>query len=248
MQRSMKRWWVTLGSAVWLSAAVGAAGCGTSGDGTTPVVTGGGGSGSGGDPGPAQTTTGPYEPLTVGASWTYHVNDTGVVYDKVSTVEATEDAGGMFAGVTVFRVHDHFPAEEQNTWYQVDGSVVKRLHEDVLNGALLKSEDWFSPFRLRVDETAEHMVAGAAWTMSYMDTASNPPKAVTMTAKSDAWRVDGVDEMVSVPFGTFMSLHVTRTDPSDGSTKSFWFVRGVGKVKEQTSGGHKEELAAYAAP
>ena len=43
-----------------------------------------------------------------------------MVYDKVTTVEAMEDAGGMFAGVTVFRVHDHFPAEDQNTWYQVD--------------------------------------------------------------------------------------------------------------------------------
>ncbi|HET6148631.1 MAG TPA: hypothetical protein VFH68_13940 [Polyangia bacterium] len=245
-----RRLWVTWSSAIGLLvAAAGAAGCGTGGDGTTPVVTGGGGSGGAAPPGPVQTTSGPYEPLAVGASWTYHVNDSGMTYDKVSTVEATEDAGGMYAGVTVFRVHDHFTAEDQNTWYQVDGSMVKRLHENVLDAAgNLKSEDWFAPFRLRVDESADHMVAGAAWVMSYMDTESKPPKAPTMTSKNDAWRVDAVDEPVSVPFGTFLSLHVTRTDPVDGSTKSFWFVRGVGKVKEQTSGGHKEELTAHTAP
>jgi hypothetical protein len=247
----MHRLCATWGSAIWLllMAAAGAAGCGTGGEGTTPAVTGGAGSGGSDPPGPVQTTTGPYEPLAVGASWTYHVNDSGVVYDKVSTVEAMEDAGGMYAGVTVFRVHDHFTAEDQNTWYQVDGALVKRLHENVLDAAgNLKSEDWFTPFRLRVDESADHMVAGAAWAMSYMDAESKPSKAPTVTTRNDAWRVDGVDETVSVPFGTFLSLHVTRTDPSDGSTKSFWFVRGLGKVKEMTSGGHKEELTAHSAP
>jgi hypothetical protein len=38
---------------------------------------------------------------------------------------------------------------------------------------------------------------------------------------------------------------VTRTDPADGSIKTQWFVRGVGKVRELTGAGHKEELTAY---
>ena len=52
----------------------------------------------------------------------------------------------------------------------------------------------------------------------------------------------------SVPAGNFASLHLTRTDSSDGSTKSYWFVRGVGKVREATSGGHIEELTSYHQP
>jgi hypothetical protein len=70
----------------------------------------------------------------------------------------------------------------------------------------------------------------------------NKPGATTM--KTDNWRVDGVDEPVTVPYGTFLSLHVSRTDPTDGSIKSFWFVRGVGKVKETNNSGHLEELSA----
>jgi len=240
----MHRLWLTWGSAILMSGVV-AAGCGGGSDPSTmPVTTGGGGNGGGGAPGPVQTTSGPYEPLAVGASWTYHVNDQGVVYDKVSTVESMEDAGGMFAGVTVFKVHDHFPAEDQNTWYQVDGLTVKRLHDDAHTGATLKSDDWYSPYRLRVDETPEHLVAGASWSMGYMDTATKPPKPAMTTAQTDGWRVDGVDEVITVPLGTFLSLHLTRTDPVDSSSKSFWFVRGIGKVKEQTSGGHREELSA----
>jgi hypothetical protein len=48
-----------------------------------------------------------------------------------------------------------------------------------------------------------------------------------------------------VPAGTFNALKVTRTDTADGSTKTQWFVRGVGKVRELTANGHKEELTAY---
>src|SRR6185295_1845091 len=98
------------------------------------------------------------------------------------------------------------------------------------------SDDWYSPYRLRVDETPEHLVAGASWSMGYMDTATKPPKPAMTTAQTDGWRVDGVDEVITVPLGTFLSLHLTRTDPVDSSSKSFWFVRGIGKVKEQTSG------------
>ena len=69
---------------------VGAGGCG-GGSGTTetPPITG-----DDVDAGPPTVTTGPYQPLTVGSTWTYHVEDQGVVYDKQSSVEAFEDMGG----------------------------------------------------------------------------------------------------------------------------------------------------------
>jgi hypothetical protein len=208
----------------------------------------GGGASSNLDPGTgadaaAQATSGPYEPLAVGVAWTYHVNDNGVTYDKTSTVMDTEDAGGPAAGITVFHLVDTFPADKQDTWYQADGLVVKRLHDDDLDSSgNVKTDDWYSPFRLRVDETPEHLVAGATWSLTFTDTHTSTTKAATTTPKTDNWRVDGLDEPVTVPYGTFLSLHVSRTDPTDGSVKSFWFVRGIGKVKETNNSGHLEEL------
>ena len=216
-----------------------AAGCSSSGGTSSNLDNGQGGSDSA-----VQPTSGPYEPLAVGVTWTYHVNDNGVTYDKTSTVQDTEDAGGPDAGITVFHLVDTFPADKQDTWYQVDGQVVKRLHDDDLDSAgNVKTDDWYAPFRLRVDETPEHTVAGATWSLTLTDTHTSLMKAPTTSTKTDNWRVEGLDEEVTVPYGTFASLHVSRTDPSDGSIKSFWFVRGVGKVKETNNTGHLEELA-----
>jgi len=44
---------------------------------------------------------------------------------------------------------------------------------------------------------------------------------------------------------TFNALKITRTDTADGSTKTQWFTRGVGKIREVTGQGHTEELSAY---
>lgn len=233
--RSMAIWGALVGTLLALES-----GCG-GGGGTTSPLNGGGGSGS---DAAVQQTSGDYEPLAVGVSWTYHVDDNGVTYDKTTAVIATEDAGGPAAGITVFHLVDTFPANKQDTWYQVDGQVVKRLHDDSLDGSgNVKTDDWYSPYRLRVDETPEHTAAGAAWSMTLTDTHTPMGKPSTMTMKTDNWRVDGVDEPVTVPYGTFQSLHVSRTDPNDGSVKSFWFVRGIGKVKETNNSGHLEELA-----
>ena len=221
-------------------------GCSGGGGTSSPLHGSGGGSGS---DAAAQMTTGPYEPLAVGVSWTYHVNDNGVAYDKTSTVMDTEDAGGQAAGITVFRLVDNFPNDKQTTWYQVDGQVVKRLHDNSLDSSgNVKAEDWYSPYRLRVDETPEHTVVGAAWSQMLTDTHTPAMKPATSVMKTDNWHVDGVDEPVTVPYGTFAALHVSRTDPTDGSIKSFWFVRGIGKVKETNSSGHLEELTARSAP
>jgi len=234
-------------AATAVSLAALAAGCGGGSTGTTGNVGGGGEGGS--MVGPITPTSGPYEPLAVGASWTYHVNDKGVIYDKTSTVETQEDAGGPKAGTSAFRLRDTFPSESQLTWYQVDGDIVKRVHELALDSTgATKSEDWYDPYRLRIDTTAEHTVAGATYSNAFTQNHTSRSKPPTAQAQNDGWKVEGVDEPVAVPAGNFASLHLTRTDSIDGSSKSFWFVRGIGKVKEATSGGHSEELTSYHKP
>jgi len=66
-----------------------------------------------------------------------------------------------------------------------------------------------------------------------------------MSNQAETWTVEGVDVVTKVPAGTFNALKVTRTDTADGSTKTQWFTRGVGKIRELTSQGHKEELTSY---
>jgi hypothetical protein len=215
------------------------------------VATGCGGSGSSGDGGgtpigPVTPTDGPYQPLTVGTMWTYHVDDQGVVYDKQSNVEALEDIGGMAAGIMGYRVRETIKSAIQLTWYEVTATDVRRHHDQLTdNTGALASDEWYTPYLLRIDSSPDHLMANAAWTMDYMDTKTTSSKPTSTTNKSQNWHVDAVDMPVAVPAGTFASLKVTFTEKSDGSTKTQWFVKGIGKVREETSLGHTELLTQY---
>src|SRR6478752_4723920 len=217
--------------------AIGGSGCGGGGSDTTD---------SGGPVGPPQTTTGPYQPLTVGSTWTYHVDDQGTVYDKQSAVEAFEDMGGMAAGTMGYRVRETIKASIQLTWYEQTTTDVRRHHDQLsdTSGRQL-SDEWYSPYLLRVDESTDHLQQGANWTINYEKTKTTSSKPTATTNQAETWTVEGVDMVTAVPAGTFNALKVTRTDTADGSTKTQWFVRGVGKIREQTGQGHVEELTAY---
>jgi hypothetical protein len=219
--------------------AVGGSGC-SGGSDTTPPPNGDL------DAGPPQTTTGPYQPLTVGSTWSYRVDDQGIVYDKMSSVEAYEDMGGAMAGTMGFKVRETIKGSIQTTWYEVTATDVRRHHDQMsdTSGRLL-SDEWYTPYLLRVDEAPDHLVAGATWSISYVKTETTSSKPTSMSNQSETWTVDAVDVVTAVPAGTFNALKVTRTDTADGSTKTQWFTRGVGKIREQTGAGHFEELTSY---
>jgi hypothetical protein len=218
--------------------AIGGSGCGGGSDTGTPITDA--------DAGPPQVTSGPYQPLSVGTTWTYHVEDQSTVYEKQSTVQAFEDMGGAIAGTMGYKVQETIKASVQLTWYEQTATDVRR-HHDVLSDTSGRqlSDEWYSPYLLRVDEAPEHLQAGASWTISYSKTKTTASKPETMSNQAETWTVDGVDVVTAVPAGTFNALKVTRTDTADGSTKTQWFVRGVGKIRELTGNGHKEELTAY---
>jgi hypothetical protein len=222
--------------------AIGGAGCGGSGSGTGTTST----PYNDADAGPPTTTSGPYQPLTIGSTWTYHVNDQGVEYEKDSSVEALEDMGGMEAGVMGYRVRETVKASVQLTWYEQTATDVRRHHDTLTDttGRML-SDEWYAPYLLRVDEAPDHLQTGATWTIDYMHTKTTSSKPTTTTNQSEGWKVDGVDVYTVTKAGTFNALRLTRTDTSDGSTKTQWFVRGVGKVRELTGAGHFEELESY---
>jgi hypothetical protein len=198
------------------------------------------------DAGPPMTTSGPYQPLTVGSTWTYRVDDQGFQYDKTSTVESLEDMGGAKAGTTGYRVRENVKSAMQLTWYDQSGTEVRRHHDQFFDDQnRMLSDEWYSPFMLRVDEAPEHMQMGAAWSIDFVNTKTTSDKPTAMLNHTESWKVDGVDVVVGVPAGSFYSLQVTRTDVGDGAVKTMWFVKGVGKVKELTNAGHLEELTSY---
>src|SRR3954471_7242463 len=134
--------------------AIGASGCGGGSNQTTPPITDA-------DAGPPIITTGPYQPLTVGSTWTYHVDDQGTVYDKQSSVEAFEDMGGDIAGTMGFKVRETIKSSVQLTWYEVTASDVRRHHDQLADDAGRQlSDEWYSPYLLRVDEAPDHLMAG----------------------------------------------------------------------------------------
>jgi hypothetical protein len=113
---------------------------------------------------------------------------------------------------------------------------------------VMSSEDWYTPYDLRVDESPDHLTAGAAWTLSYMDAHASASKPAATKTITENWTTDAANETVTVPAGTFSALKITRTDTSDGTAKSQWFVPGVGKIRESNTTGHLEELTSYTIP
>lgn len=200
----------------------------------------------------ATMTTGRYQPLVVGAQWVYQVTDTNnVAYTKTSNVVSYEDVGGAFAGTMAYKVSETVKASTQYTWYQMTDTDVRRLHDQTLDSTgALSSDEWYTPYDLRIDESPEHLTAGAMWQLTYQDAKTNAKNGtVKTTTTTENWSCDAVAETVTVPAGTFSAVRITRTDTASGGTaKTQWFVPGVGKVREQNNTGHVEVLTAYTIP
>jgi hypothetical protein len=215
----------------------------------------GGSTGTGGDGNLAadgavpMVTSGPYQPMVVGATWVYNVTDTGVSYVKNSSVLAYEDLGGQAAGTMGYKVSETIKTDTQLTWYEVTATDVRRHHDQEIDASgNLKTEDWYTPYDLRVDESPDHLMAGADWTMTYQDAHTSTTKPTSDKTINEKWTTDAVNEVVTEPAGTFNALKITRTNTADGTAKSQWFVQGVGKIRESNTTGHLEQLTSYMIP
>lgn len=181
-------------------------------------------------------TTGRYLPLATGRSWTYRVTDvaTGAVKTKTQVVGALENITAVHAGVMAYKVTTTQPGGTTESWQQDTGSAIRR-HKENDNAGATASTTQFDPYRTRVDETPAHVVAGAQWSESYTELVTVTGMAQTTAAKNERWNVVAVDEPVTVPAGTFCTLHLHRVSTvggMPGSDKQYWFARGVGKIKE----------------
>lgn len=108
-------------------------------------------------------------------------------------------------------------------------------------------DQYCTPRKLRLDERAVHLAAGATWNERSEEHAVAADGTGEIICRADQWQVEAEAESVQVPAGTFSCPRLRRTSPETASDKTCWFARGVEKVKE-AAGGQTGELAAYSAP
>lgn len=188
-------------------------------------------------------------PLKVGNNWTYKVTDEqGVITEKHQTAMVEELVGGTGVNKDVMAIRMVTTkgvggTDETISWQKNIGTGVVRYREQSLAaGSLaLELEEHWEPHKLRVDVQMDNTKSTSTWLLIYQEF-KTPFGATTVQAEArDRWTVIDTSQSVTVPAGTFDAFVVQKA--GGGSTKTYWFVSGVGKVKE--TGGQTEELAAY---
>ncbi|MDB4976623.1 MAG: hypothetical protein JWN48_4964 [Myxococcaceae bacterium] len=187
-------------------------------------------------------------PWKEGNTWTYRVTGDGEVGTKVITIGPLEAVGGSGANKDKLanKVVTAKGTDDQTVSWQVEdsnGARVVRLREQSFGAKtkLLQLDEFFEPYKLHVDGTAAHSIAGASWVETYMDTKVVPDAGTTTTTGMDTWSVDAVEQSVTVPAGTFKAIVFIKGGGSN--QKTYWYTPGVGKIKE--AGGQTEELVSY---
>ena len=187
-------------------------------------------------------------PLAIGNTWTYLVtsSDGATSAPKTSTIEAREDVGDRKAGVVAFRARTEKLDGITVSWQEDQCTEIARHREqsfDLTNTLL--SDQFYVPEKVRLDETAAHTALAASWATAYVEVEIDPvTTAVTTKDKNDRWTVEAVDEAVTVPAGTFAAIKIHRVGDEEGQAdKTYWFARGIGKIKE--TGKQTEELVSY---
>lgn len=190
-------------------------------------------------------------PIKEGNSWTYRVTDgAGVTTMKTQTVMAKELVGGtgphkdVMAWKMVTKKHMGMATtvDETDSWQALVGTQVVRYRElayHATTGAVEQEEYWQPP-KLRVDEDPARMKMGVEWLEIYQET-KLPVSGTAATAEQrDLWTVESASQSITLAGQTFNALVLRKIA---GTTKDYWFVPGVGKVKE--TGDQTEELMSY---
>lgn len=223
--------------AVWLALA-----CGNADPSKKPSSSDGG---AGGEP-----PSGPLLPWAVGNSWTYQVTKNGDVSSKTTTIGELEAVGG--AGPESERMANHVTTgkgdnDHTESWQGQSDDEPERivryreLSFDATSGDL-STDTYWEPSKLHVDGSAEHCVTDASWLEEYSETKLPVGQTPSTHDVRERWTVLDDDETLTVPAGTFAhTIHLQRVGSS--SAKEYWYLRGVGKLKEL--GSQTEELSDY---
>jgi len=198
---------------------------------------------------------GPLLPWKAGNSWTYRVTDDEGITTKVTTISGeTESVGlGPLKDVTAYRVTTQKlnGADQTIGWQMVVGDLVVRYREQsyAKSTGKLELEEYWQPYKVHIDGSAEHTRSGATWVTQYDETKVPVVDDVlgmpSTAATADAWKIlnASTDHVpITVPAGTFQDPVIIQK-AGGSSVKTYWYVRGIGKVKE--TGGQTEELVSF---
>lgn len=186
-------------------------------------------------------------PLRVGNSWTYRTVSNGSLSTKTLSVEAQEPVGGDGPDATTvaFRMKTQKVDDFTLSWQGRVGERVVRYREQAYKKgtAILSQDDVWSPARLVVD--GERLTVGQTYEDTYLERAKDADTGlVTTSTVVDVWTVVTIDAPIQVPGrGALPALELRKQRAATGLDKRFWFVKGVGKVREE--GGQLEELTTF---
>ena len=189
---------------------------------------------------------GPLLPWKAGNTWTYRVNDDGVVTMKTNTIMPLELVGGTGPNKDrmAYKIVTAKGVMDQTISYQdfVDDKVIRfRELSFMASTGLLELEEHWTPHKIHIDGTLAHTTRPAQWLESYKET-KIPVGGTESTADArDLWTLMSESESVTVPAGTFNAVRFHKV--GGDSVKNYWYVWGVGKVRE--TGGQLEELVDY---
>src|SRR5882724_2669668 len=229
-----------------------ALGCGNS-NGDTAAPSGAAGEGvvggqGGGSSGPLPE--GPLLPWAVGNNWTYQVTKAAVVSIKTTTIGDLEAVGGDGPNAELMAYHvttgkgdnDHTESWQAPRADNPERFVRYREQSFSASSGLLTTDTYWDPEKLHVDGSAERTVKAANWLEAYAETKEPTDLTPTTHDVRERWIVLDDDETLQVPLGTFE--HVIHFQKIGSSTsKEYWYLRGVGKLKE--TGSQTEELTDY---
>lgn len=228
--------------------------------GSSQAGSGGGGSSSvGGEPatsagagGEPATSDGSLLPWNVGNSWTYRVTKNGTTTEKTTTVGDLEVVGGSGPSAKLEANHVSTSKgagsnDHTESWQAASAANplrILRFRELTYNpqNGMLEAEVYCDPPKLHIDGSAERTVKGATWLEEYDESTLTVGLPVSTHAVSERWTVLEDDETLKVPAGTFQHVvHLRKVGAM--ATKDYWYVRGIGKLKE--TGTQTEELVDY---
>ena len=213
---------------------------------------GAGGDGSGGESGGAKPE-GPLLPWAVGNSWTYRITKDDEVSLKTTTIGDLETVGGDGPNADVMAYHvttakgtdqnDHTESWQIPLADNPDRIVRYREQSFDASSGDLELDEYWDPEKLHIDGSAERTAEkGTNWLEQYAETKLPVGLSPTTHDVRERWTVLDNDETLEVPAGTFEhSIHFQKVGSS--SSKEYWYLRGVGKLKE--TGSQTEELTEY---
>jgi len=188
-----------------------------------------------------RSTSNRYLPDDVGNSWSYRVdefdgNPPAIKRQRYSELITPDEE----TGPVIVQLTENASGSTEN-WLQRQGDKMVRLRQrDFDATGRLERTTHYRPYRLRLDESPERLVAGVTWTENYVREVQDS-LGTTQETISEEWSVAGVDVSCPEPWSHLKCIEVDLVRLEGGvSQKTYWFARGYGKILEE--GGLIEEL------